>query len=139
MTDYLVRITFKELESPSDEYTFSVVQSESGSNLTGNKDIIIEGTRADGSILIPGGRKSQRITISGIILGADYKAITDLMTAMKTAITTNEATLTMEHKEGASWIQDWEYTVQRIGEIEFEDNLRISYQPYNVTFLVLSY
>jgi len=139
MTDYQVKIIFKENESGSDEYQLLGVQSENGSNLTGNKDTVIEGTRSSGSILIPGGKKSQRITISGIILGNDYKAITDLMTAMKTAITTNEATLTMEHKEGASWIQDWEYTVQRIGEIEFEDNLRISYQPYNVTFLVLSY
>jgi len=138
--DYLTRITFKELDSGSSEYIFLAVQSENGSNATGNKDIIIEGTRADGSIIIPSGKKSQRITITGIILGADYKAITDLMNTMKSSITTEEATLTMEHKENGSWVSpDWEYTVKRIGEIEFSANLRTSYQEYSVEFLVLSY
>jgi hypothetical protein len=139
MTDYLTRITFKELDTSSSEYKFLAVQSENGSNLTSNKDIIIEGTRADGSIVIPGGKKSQRITISGVILADDYKAITDLMNTMKSSVTSEEATLTMEHKEGGSWIQDWEYTVKKIGEIDFESNMRISYQPYSVEFLVLNY
>jgi len=132
MTDYLTRIKFNS-------YEFLAVQSENGSNLTSNKDIIIEGTRGDGAILIPGGKKSQRITISGVILGADYKAITDLMNTMKSSITSASGTLLMEHKEGASWITDWTYTVQKINEIEFPTNLRISYQEYNCEFLVLSY
>lgn len=139
MQDYLTRITFVELESGSVEYTFIGVQSENGSNESNNKDTIIEGVRASGAIVIPGGKKSQRITIKGVILGDDYKAITDLMDTMKAAITTEEATLTLKHKEGAVWVEDWEFTVRRIGEIEFTENLRTSFQEYSVEFIVLSY
>jgi len=131
MTDYLTKITFNSYKLPG-------VQSENGSNLTSNKDTIIEGVRADGAIVIPGGRKSQRITITGVILGSDYKTITDLMNTMKSSITTATATLTMQHKE-SSWVNDWSYTIKRIGEIEFPPNMRTSYQEYSIEFLVLSY
>jgi len=120
------------------DYDLPIVQSETGSNLTGNKDTIIEGNRGDGAIVIPGGKRSQLITIKGILTGDDYKAITTLMNTMRTNITTDVATLTMKHYDGGEII-DWSYTVKRIEAIEFPENLRTSSQEYIVNFLVLEY
>lgn len=135
MSNYNVQIIFND---GSGDYLLPVVQSENGSNLTGRKDTIIEGNRGDGSIVIPGGKKSQKITIKGILIGDDYKAITDLMNTMKNKITTDIATLTMRHDFGG-WVNDWQFTVKRIETIEFPENLRTSSQEYIVNFLVLEY
>lgn len=135
--DYQTKITFKIGSNP--EYIFPLVQSETGSNLSEKKFMIIEGVRADGCIVIPAGKKSQIITINGIIVGEDYKAITDLMNTMKSAITTDVATLTMKHYEGGNWVTDWSYSVRRLGMIEFSDSLRTSDQPYKIDFIVLVY
>lgn len=120
------------------DYDLPIVQSETGSNLTGNKDTIIEGNRGDGAIVIPGGKRSQLIIIRGILTGDDYKAITTLMNTMRTNITTEVATLTMKHYD-VGWVTDWTYTVKRITEIKFPETLRTSSQDYEIEFLVLSY
>jgi len=120
------------------DYDLPIVQSETGSNLTGNKDTIIEGNRGDGAIVIPGGKRSQLITIKGILTGDDYKAITTLMNTMRTNITTEVATLTMKHYDSGEII-DWQFTVKRITEIKFPETLRTSSQDYEIEFLVLSY
>lgn len=134
-TNYQVKINFND---GVHDYDLLIVQSENGSNLTGNKDTVIEGNRADGAIVIPGGKKSQRITINGILVGEDYKAITTLMNTMKTNITTDVATLTMKHYY-SGWITDWTYTVKRIEAIRFLPTLRTSSQEYEVEFLVIAY
>ena len=130
-----VRINFND---GTYDYNLLIIQSENGSNLAGRKDTIIEGIRADGAIIIPAGKKSQTITIRGILAGEDYMSITNLMNTMKISITTDVATLTMEHYDGG-WIPDWSYTVRRIGEINFPESLRTSSQEYEVNFLVVAY
>lgn len=120
------------------DYDFLIVQSENGSNLAGKKDTIIEGNRADGAIIIPAGKKSQTITIRGILFAKGYVNITNLMNTMKISITTDVATLTMKHYD-EGWVTDWSYTVRRIGEIIFPESLRTSSQKYEVNFLVLAY
>lgn len=130
-----VRINFND---GTYDYNLLIIQSENGSNLAGRKDTIIEGIRADGAIIIPAGKKSQTITIRGILAGEDYISITNLMNTMKISITTDVATLTMEHYDGG-WIPDWSYTVRRIGEINFPESLRTSSQEYEVNFLVVAY
>ena len=132
MTNYIVRINFND---GIHDYNLPIVQSENGSNLTGRKDTIIEGNRADGAIIIPAGKKSQTITIKGILLGNDYIEITNLMNTMRTNITTDIATLTMKHNNTI----DWQYTVKRIGEIRYLPSLRTSSQEYEIDFLVLEY
>lgn len=134
-TDYQVTINFND---GIYDYDLPVVQSENGSNLAGKKDVIIEGNRGDGSIVVPGGKKSQTITVRGILMGIDYKAITTLMNTMRTNITTDIATLQMTHVDGGV-VTDWTYTVKRITEIRFPENLRISSQEYEIDFLVISY
>lgn len=103
------------------------------------KATVIRGTRGDGSLVIPGGKRSQEIIVRGKIYADDYVALTALMNTMKQSITTDSATLTLEHNIGAGWVQDWAYTVRRIEEISFPQSYRTAVQEYEVTFLVLSY
>jgi len=106
----------------------------------GMKATVIEGTRGDGVIVIPGGKKSQEIGISGRLIDNDgYADLTTLITEMKTKVTTNQATLTLKHWTGSAWQNDWAYTVRRIDEIEFPESLRTWEQEYSVRFLVISY
>jgi len=115
-------------------YAFHIVDPEPGMKAT-----IIRGTRGDGSIVIPGGKKSQEIRIRGKIIDEDgYDAITSKMNEMRQKVTTGSVTLKMQHYSG-SWINDWSYTVRRIAEIRFPQSLRTESQEYEVIFLVLTY
>jgi len=105
----------------------------------GTKDTVIQGNRGDGSIVIPGGKKSHELIVRGTLMADDYNALTTLINEMRTKITTNPATLKLQYLSGASWISDWEFSVKRIEEIRFEQSLRTSGQRYEVMFYVLSY
>lgn len=120
-------------------YTFKYVQSISDSK-EGMKAVVIEGNRGDGSIVIPGGKKSQEISVKGtIVQNSGYMSITSEMNDMRTKVTTNVATLSLQHWDGSTWANDWSYSVRRIEEITFEDSLRYVDQNYEVKFLVLAY
>jgi hypothetical protein len=137
--DYSVRITFTEQATGAISYVFPYV-FHSNDPKEGMKAVVIPGNRGDGSIVIPGGRKSQEIVVRGKIFDEDgYKDLTTKINEMKSEVTTNVATLTMEHKEGITWVTDWTYTVRRISEIEFSESLRTGIQEYETTFLVVAY
>jgi hypothetical protein len=136
MSSYTVRIVFQK--GQSNEYIFPVVYALADPE-AGGKDVVIKGNRADGSIVIPAGKRSNEISIKGIIMADDYVTITSAMSTMKTKVDRNLSTLTLEHLVGASWTQDWVYTVRRIEEIRFEESLRTDSQKYEVLFLVISY
>ena len=122
--NYTVRITFLEDSTGAVEYEFKNVFDISDPQ-EGNKDLIIQGTRGDGSIRIKGGKKSQRIRIRGKLFDADgYKDLTTLMNTMRNSVTTETASLSLKHYDG-SWISDWSYTVCRIGEIRFSPSMRV--------------
>ena len=131
-----VRIIFNQGEA--NEYVFPQVQSETGSNEPIDKSVIIEGNRGDGSIYIPGGKKSLRIPIRGILVADDYDALTTLMNTMKSKLDTSLSTLKLQHYSGG-WQNDWAYNVRMIGEINFGETLRTDSQPYSIEFLVISY
>jgi len=141
-TKYEARVVFEEtdLESGETGYTLPIVQEISDPK-EGMKATIISGTRGDGSIIIPGGKKSQQIKVTGILMADEYAALTTLMNEMRTEVTTNLATLTLEHREigTSTWITDWTYTVRRVDEIQFPKSFRTGYQEYNIEFYVLSY
>lgn len=103
------------------------------------KATVIRGTRGDGSLVIPGGKRSQEITIRGKLFADDYVALTSLMNTMRTNITTDVATLTLEHNIGAGWVTDWARTVRRIEEIRFPQSFRTSSQEYEIVFLQISF
>jgi len=136
--DYTVKITFLKDESGAVEYQLPHVQSVDDPK-EGIKATVIQGTRGDGSIVIPGGKKSQEIVVRGKLFDADgYKDLTTLMNTMRTSVTTDVGTLTMKHYDGG-WITDWQYTVRRITEIRFPSSMRTQDQDYEITFLVLAY
>ena len=130
-----VRLYF---DDGTNQYTFPFVFHVNDPK-EGIKATIIRGTRGDGSIIIPGGKKSQEIRIRGKIIDENgYNAISSKMNEMRQKVTTNNATLKMQHYNG-SWVSDWEYTVRRITEIRFPQSLRTDSQEYEVTFFVISY
>ena len=137
MASYTVQLVLNNGISGS-EYIFPHVFSVSDPK-EGMKATVIEGTRGDGVIIIPGGKKSQEIIIRGRLIDNDgYADVTSLMTTMRSMVTTNQATLTMEHLNG-TWVQDWSYTVRRIEEISFPESLRTWDQEYEARFLVVAY
>lgn len=136
MSSYNVRVVFQK--GQSNEFVFPLVYSISDPE-AGGKDLVIKGHRADGSIVIPGGKRSNEIIIKGIIMGDNYVEITTAMNEMRTKVDRNVSTLTLEHLEGSNWVQDWARTVKRIEEITFDESLRTDSQKYTVTFLVISY
>ena len=134
MSDYIVRVNFDDSTYDYDlPYVFSISDP-----IEGMKATVIRGTRGDGSLVIPGGKSSQEIVIKGRLLADDYKALTALISTMRTSITTNPATLTLKHYDGG-WVNDWSYTVRRITEISFPESMRTEVQEYTARFLVLSY
>jgi len=137
MPSYTVQLVLNNGISGS-EYIFPHVFSVSDPK-EGMKATVIEGTRGDGVIVIPGGKKSQEIIIRGRLIDNDgYADLTSLMTTMRNMVSTNQATLTMEHYT-TTWVPDWVYTVRRIDEIVFPESLRIWEQEYEVRFLVVAY
>lgn len=136
--NYTVRITFLEDSTGAVEYQLPHIFHVSDPQ-QGIKATVIQGTRGDGSVVIPGGKKSQEIIIRGKLFDNDgYKDLTALMTEMRTKLTTEVAILTMEHYDGG-WVTDWQYTVRRITEIRFPKSMRTESQDFEVSFLVLAY
>ena len=105
----------------------------------GIKSTIIQGNRGDGAIVIPSGKKSHEIIVRGTLIADDYNALTTLMNEMRTKITSNPATLKLQHLSGASWISDWSYSCRRLEAIRFSQSLRTSSQKYEIIFYVISY
>lgn len=120
------------------DYDLPLVQSVSDPK-EAMKATVIKGVRADGSLIIPGGKKSIEINVKGKIVEEGYKLITDAMNTMKTSITTDPATLTMKHNVGVGWVTDWSYTCRRIEEIRFPASKRTSSQDYETVFIVTNF
>lgn len=139
-SDYTVKITFLKQETGAVEYILPYIQQVSDPK-EGMKAVIIGGNRGDGSVVIPGGKKSQKITVRGTLFDNDgYKDLTTLINELKDEISTDVATLTMKRLNAETgYVNDWRYTVRRIEEIRFPKSLRTESQNYEVTFLVLSY
>jgi len=136
MSNYTVQVIFND---GSGDYILPLVFNISDPK-EGIKATIIEGTRGDGAIVIPGGKKSQKITIKGNLFDADgYKDLSVLIEEMKTKVTTNSATLTLKYWTGTVWQNTWQYTVRRIDEISFSESLRLDAQEYSIDFLVIAY
>lgn len=135
-TSYEVKINFND---GTYDYDLPLVQS-CPDPIEGVKDTIIEGKRGDGSIYIPGGKKSETITVKGIIFDEDgYADLQTKITEMKTKVTTNIATLTKKYWTGSTWANNWQYTVKRINKIKFEDSFQVNKQAYTIEFLIISY
>lgn len=136
MASYTVKVNFT---SGAINYDFPHVYSISDP-APAIKATIIEGNRASGAIVIPGGQKSIRINIKGVIFDTDgFSDLETAIEALKTAITTDVATLTLKYWTGSIWQNVWQYTVRRVEEISFPESLRINAQEYECEFLVISF
>jgi len=140
--NYTVQVVFDKGEAS--EYVFPHVFALSDPQ-EGMKATVIRGNRGDGSIIIPGGKRSQEISVKGRLWDEDgYADITTLINEMRTKITTNLATLTLEHFDttlsgGGDWVIDWQYSVRRIEDMRFPENLRTDSQDYEIQFFVVAY
>jgi hypothetical protein len=133
--NYTVQVIFYD---GTNTYTFPVVQDVDDPN-PGSKATVIEGNRSDGSIIIPGGKKSPEIVVKGVLNAADYLALTTLMDDMRSKVTTLPATLTIRYWNGATWVNSRVWNVQRTQEIKFGESLRTGDIDYTVTLLVRSF
>lgn len=135
MANITVRIIYNQGES--NEYVLPHVYSISDPE-PGMKPTIIKGNRASGSIVIPAGKTSYEINIKGKIVDEDgYNAITTIMNEMRTKITTDLATLKLQHYD-SGWVDDWDKNVRRIEEIRFPTSLRTDLQEYEINFYVIN-
>ena len=141
MASYIVKVNFND---GTYDYDLPYVQSVSDPK-EGMKATVLEGTRSDGSIVIPGGKRSQTIRVEGVLYDNDgYEDLTTKINTLKASLTTDPATLTLKHWDadasgGGAYVTDWAYAVVRIREIYFADSLRTASQPYTVDFLVTGY
>lgn len=136
MPSYQVKLNFNDGVNNYDlPHVFSLSDPKEGMKAT-----VIQGTRGDGAIIIPGGKRSQEIRVKGWLFDSDgYEDLTTLMNEMRSKVTTNLATLTLKHWTGAIWQNDWSYAVRRIEEINFPESLRTDVQDYEINFLVFAY
>ena len=138
MDNYQVIVNFQEIQTGGTDYNlphvFSIRDPKEGIKAT-----VIEGTRGDGAIIIPGGKRSQEIVVRGNIFGTDYEDLTAKMNEMRSQVTTEVATLTLSHLAGETPGIDWSYIVRRITEINFSESLRLDSQEYEITFKIISY
>jgi hypothetical protein len=132
MQNFTVRLYFNSYNLP---LVYHISDPKEGMKAT-----VIPGTRGDGVIVIPGGKRSQEITVKGYLVNhSGYESLTSDISTLKSSITTENATLTLQHYTGATWVSDWAYTVRRLDEIEFPESLRTDYQEYIIRFLVIAY
>jgi hypothetical protein len=135
--NYTVRFYF---DDGTNTYTFPLVQAIND-NVPAIKATIIPGNRSDGSIAIPGGKRSLELVLRGIIVDNNYAAIIAKKDEMRIKVTTNPATLTMRHwnSNAGTWVNDYVYIVRRTEEIIFPDTLLTSEQQYECRFLVTQF
>jgi hypothetical protein len=133
MPNYTVRYLFNS-------YVFPVVNSISDPK-EATKDTIIEGTRGDGSIVIPAGKKSQTITLKGYLINhAGYVSLIADKAALEAGVPTSVGTFSAQHWNGSSWTTDYTYTVKRIAPITYDtDTLRTDYLGYTVELFIIAY
>ena len=136
--DYAVKINFND---GTNSYDLPYVQNVSDP-IAGIKANVIKGTRADGAIVIPGGKKSIDITIKGKIwTNLGYADLMSQRNTLNDNISTDPAVLTLEHydTDSSTWVVDWAFLVQRIEDIVFGDSMRTEKLDYEEKFVVTNY
>lgn len=136
--DYQVKVNFND---GINSYDLPHIQNISDP-IAGIKANVIRGTRSDGAIVIPGGKKAIEIIIKGKIWSnLGYADLMSQVNSMRDNLTTNPATLTLEHydPDTTAWVTDWAFLVQRIDDIVFGDSMRTEKIDYDCKFVVLNY
>ena len=116
-------------------YTFPVVQSINAPQ-TISKNVVIEGMRGQGCVVIPGSSASWDLVIAGIFLADDYSAITALIDAIEAAVPVFTNFILIFEKTIST---SYSYHVKRIESIEYPESLRVNAQEYIVRLKVNSW
>ena len=117
-------------------YEFLHVQGISGWQTDNPSNIEITNLRSQGSINIPGGDKSADLSLQGILLAADYEALTTLVFALTSAVVANTNYVLKIDKSPSSTES---IRVKRVVGVVWEESQRITMQKYNCTFKTLSW
>ena len=117
-------------------YTFEHVQSLPDWQKDNPMNIEITNLRSQGSINIPGGDKSTDLTIQGILIAADYSALTTKVFALTAAIVANTNYVMKLEKSSGSFES---IRVKRVVGINWEDSQRNTMIKYTVSFKTLSW
>jgi hypothetical protein len=140
--DYAVKLTFND---GSGDYDLPYIQTVSDP-IPGIKANVIRGTRADGSIVIPGGKKSVEIIAKGKLWSNDgYKELMSQQDTMRANVTTAPAILTLQYFDptlsgGGGWVTNWSFAVRRIEDINFSStDMRTLSLDYDVKFFITAY
>lgn len=120
-------------------YTFTVVQ-ETNAPQSPFRNIVIEGVRGKGCLVIPAGTASWDLEIKGYLTidGAveGYKELTVKIDALESAVQLNtNYYLKIDKTESTTY----SYKVRRIEPIEYPQSLRTDSQEYVIKFKVNSW
>jgi hypothetical protein len=117
-------------------YEFEHVQNTIGWLTDNPSNIEISNLRSQGSINIPGGDKSTDLSLQGILLAADYEALTTLVFALTSAVVANTNYVLKIDKSPSSTDS---IRVKRVVGVVWEDSQRLTMQKYTITFRTLSW
>jgi len=113
-------------------YTFPAVQSINAPKVI-KKNVVVEGIRGQGCVVIPGSSSSWDLEISGIFLAENYSDLTALIDALETAVVMFTNYILVFDKTIAT---SYTYNVQRIEPIEYPQSFRVNFQDYIVRLKV---
>lgn len=117
-------------------YEFEYVQNLPDWQTDNPSNIEITNLRSQGSINIPGGDKSADLTIQGILVAADYDALTALVFSLSAAVVANTNYILKLDKTPSTTES---IRVKRVVGIRWEESKRLTTIKYAVTFKTLSW
>lgn len=109
-------------------YTFPAVQSTNIPK-TNKRNTVVSGLRGNGCIVISGSEEEFDINIDFVLLANNYEALTVLIDAVESAITSGTRFVLKFQKSIAT---SYSYNVMRLQSIEYPKSLRTSYQDVTV-------
>jgi len=113
-------------------YTFPIVQMTNAPQSV-KRNVIVEGIRGKGCIIIDGGETSWDLHIRGIFKADNYTDITTLIDALETAVPV-QTKFVLKIERSISTV--YQYNVIRTESIEYPESLRTDSQTYEVVFRV---
>ena len=117
-------------------YTFEHVQNLPDWQTDNPSNIEITNLRSQGSINIPGGDKSADLNLQGILIAANYEALTTAVFALTAAVVANTNFILKIDKSPSTTDS---IRVKRVVGIKWEESKRLTMIKYTVTFRTLSW
>ena len=117
-------------------YEFEYVQNLPDWQTDNPSNIEITNLRSQGSINIPGGDKSADLNLQGILIAANYEALTTAVFALTAAVVANTNFILKIDKSPSTTDS---IRVKRVVGIKWEESKRLTMIKYTVSFKTLSW